>query len=166
MEARGAGPTFRRLVAGAIDLLAALVLGIVLSNTPIGDFFARRAVVMLRIGATDTIWKGPIPMLMGIAGRFVYVLPLALLAVTLCEPVFGNSPGKAMLGLGRGARGDPATPRARRWSRTLVRAAPWWGLTVALLTGSWVLALVFALVALALVGNAAFSFLTSDFSRS
>jgi hypothetical protein len=154
------------MLAGAINLLAALLLGIVLSNTPAGDFFARRAVVMLRIGAPDTLWRGPIPMLMGIAGRFVYVLPVALLAVALCEPAFGNSPGKAMLGLANDAEGDRADSRARRWIRTIVRAAPWWGLTVALLTGSWVLALLSALVSLALLGIAAFAFPTSGSSRT
>lgn len=157
---------FRRLAAGALDLLAAVALGIVLSNTAVGDFFARRAVVMLRIGAPDTIWKGPIPMLMGIAGRFVYVLPLAFLAVALCRPVFGNSPGKAILSLPNEPDADRADAPARPWIRTIARAAPWWGLTVALLTGSWVLALVFALVTLAFMGNAAFAWLTSGSSRT
>jgi len=160
MRVRASVPTIRRLIAGTIDLFGGLVLGIALSNTPVGDFFARRAVVMLRIGAPDTLWKGPIPMLMGIAGRFVYVLPVALLAIALCEPLFGNSPGKAILGLASDADGDRADPHARRWIRTAVRAAPWWGLTVALVTGSWVLALVSALVSLAILGNAAFAFLT------
>jgi hypothetical protein len=166
LPVRGPRAPIRRLTAGTIDLVAGVVLGILLSNTPVGDFFARRAVVMLRIGAPDTIWKGPVPMLMGIAGRFVYVLPLALLAVSLCEPVWGGSPGDAMLGLASGTRADLSGPCGRRWRRTLVNAAPWWGLTLALLTGSWVLALVFALVGLTFLGRAAFSFLTSSFSRS
>jgi hypothetical protein len=151
-------------MAGPIDVMAALLLGILFSNTPVGDFFARRAVVMLRIGAPDTIWTGPIPMLMGIAGRFVYVLPLALLAVALCDPVFGNSPGRAMLGLAPGTADVQSRSRLQRYGRALVTAAPWWGLTAALLAGSWVLALAFALVALALLGRAAKSLLTSGSS--
>ncbi|MFI5243951.1 MAG: hypothetical protein ACHQQR_01915 [Gemmatimonadales bacterium] len=161
---RGRTHPGRRLIAVALDALAALLLGVLLSNTPVGDFFARRAVVMLRIGAPGTIWKGPIPMLMGIAGRFVYVLPVALLAVALCEPVFGNSPGRAMLGLVPGTVDGESRSRLQRYGRALVTAAPWWGLTAALLAGSWVLALVFVLAALALLVNAAISRFTSGSS--
>jgi hypothetical protein len=145
-----------RPIAGAIDLLAGLVLGVVLSNTPVGFFFASRAVVMLRIGAPDTIWRGPIPMLMGIAGTFVYSLPFAFLVVAMCEPLLGFSPGRAMLGRTNAA----AAPRRERWRRAIIVATPWWGLTMALLTGSWVLALVFSIVAIAFLGGALFSIVT------
>lgn len=121
---------------------------------------------MLRIGEPGTIWRGPIPMLMGIAGRFVYVLPLALFAVALCDPVFGSSPGRAMLGLANETGDDRVISHGQRWLRALAMAAPWWGLTASLLAGSWILALVFVLVALALLGNAARSLLTSGFSRT
>jgi hypothetical protein len=166
VELRRPASSFRRLIAGGIDLLAGLLLGAVLANTPAGFFFATRAVVMLRIGAPDTLWKGPVPMLMGIAGTFVYSLPFALLVVALCEPLFGNSPGKALLGLASARGGDAISSRRRRWLRAFVRAAPWWGLTAALLAGSWVLALVFSIVALAFVGNAAVALVTSGSSRT
>ena len=158
--------SFRRRIAGGIDALAGLLLGFAFSNTPVGYFFATRAVVMLRIGAPDTWWKGPIPMLMGIAGTFVYALPFAFLVVALSEPVFGNSPGRALLGLANSRGGEGDVFRRQRWRRALIRTAPWWGLTVALLAGSWVLALVFSMVALAFLVNAAVTFVTSDFSRT
>jgi hypothetical protein len=142
-----------RLIAGAVDVIVGLMLGVGFANTPVGFFFATRAVVMLRIGASDTIWKGPIPMLMGIAGTFVYSLPFAFLIVAMCEPLFGFSPAGAMLGRTNAA----VAPLRERWRRAFIRAAPWWGLTLALLTGSWVLALVFSIVAFVLAGRAVFS---------
>jgi hypothetical protein len=157
VDSRRLGLAFRRLMAGAVDVMVGLVLGVVLSNTPVGFFFASRAVVMLRIGAPDTVWKGPIPMLMGIAGTFVYSLPFAFLLVAMIGPMAGNSPGKALLGIASDPRRDGAVSSRQRWSRAFIGAAPWWGLTAALLTGSWVLALAFAIAAIALLGGALFS---------
>lgn len=161
MEPRRFTLSFRRLMANAIDLLVGLVLGLALSNTVVGFFFAGRAVVMLRIGAEDTIWKGPIPMILGILGPFVYGLPFAILLVLLVEPLIGTSPGKALLGLTIIPCGGGILSRRQLWRRAIIRATPWWGLTAALLTGSWVLALVFSIVGVALLGNMTLSLFTS-----
>lgn len=126
----------RRVRDGALAALSAIALAIVFSNTPIGYFFATRAVVMLRIGSPGTIWKGPIPMLMGIAGTFVYSLPLALLLVVLCRPLLVA----------------PAA-RADAWRRAPVSALPWLGLTLALLAGSWLMAIMFSIAALAVLAR-------------
>jgi hypothetical protein len=150
----------RRVAADAVDLLAAMVLGVVLANTGVGFFFATRAVVMLRIGAPDTIWKGPIPMIMGIMGTFVYTMPFAILVVELLEPLSGTSPSKALVGLTIVSSAGGAAARAQLWRRASVKAAPWWGLTVALLAGSWVLALIFSIVGVLMLGNFLLSLFT------
>jgi hypothetical protein len=126
----------------------------------VGFFFASRAVVMLRIGAPDTVWKGPIPMIMGILGPLVYGLPFAILLVLLAEPLAGTSPGKALLGLTVVSCGDGTLLHRQRWQRAIIKATPFWGLTVALLAGSWVLALVFSMAGLILLASTAFSLFT------
>jgi hypothetical protein len=91
----------------------------------------------------------------------VYALPFAMQLVPLSEPLIGTSPGKALLDLTI-TRPDGGTPsRSQLWWRTLIRTAPCWGMTAALLTGSWLLALVFAVVGVASLGNVALSFITS-----
>ena len=150
----------RRLAADAVDLLAAAVLGVVLANTGVGFFFAMRAVVMLRIGAPDTIWKGPIPMIMGIIGTFVYTMPFAIMVVQLLEPLIRTSPSKALVGLTIVPTAGGAASRVQLWRRALIRAIPWWGLTVALLAGSWVLALIFSIVGVLMLGNFLLSLVT------
>jgi hypothetical protein len=150
----------RRVAANAVDLLAAGALGVVLANTGVGFFFATRAVVMLRIGAPDTIWKGPIPMIMGIMGTFVYTMPFAILVVQLLEPLTRTPPSKALVGLSIGSSGGAGVSRAQLWSRAMIRATPWWGLTIALLAGSWVLALIFSTVGVLMLGNFLLSLFT------
>jgi hypothetical protein len=161
MELRRCKLAIRRVMANAIDLLVGLVLGLALSNTIVGFFFASRAVVMLRIGAADTIWKGPIPMILGMLGPFVYGLPFAILLVLLAEPLTGTSPGKALLGLTIVPSGDGIPSRRQRWRRAIVKATPCWGLTAALLTGSWVLALIVSIATVALLANVVVSCFTA-----
>jgi len=128
----------RRVAARVIDVGLALLLGFIFALGPVGTLFARRAVVMLRIGEPGTLWKGPIPMLMGIAGTFVYALPLAFLLVALAAPAVGASPGELLLRV----RPRGVENRAARWRQAIVLATPWWGLTAALLIGSWQFAVV------------------------
>ncbi len=144
MPSAAAGNVPRRLAAAAIDFVLGLTLGLLLSQTRVGVFFAERAVVMLRIGNPDTIWKGPIPMIMGYLGTLVYVLPLAFLLVALVRPVTGRSPGTALL---RVAPNDAKRPL---WYETAIRTMTLWGLIASLLAGSWQLALLFLIVGLAL----------------
>jgi hypothetical protein len=161
MRPQSAGFALRRVGANGIDLLIGLMLGLALSNTVVGFFFASRAVVMLRIGAPDTIWKGPIPMILGILGPFVYGLPFAILLVLLAEPLVGASPGKALLGLTVRPCGAGMLTRRQRWRRAIVKATPFWGLSIALLAGSWVLALLFLIAGVALLADVALSLFTA-----
>lgn len=155
-------PTFhlRRLLADAVNAALGLGLALVLAKTAVGDFFATRAVVMLHIGAPDTIWKGPIPMMMGIFGPLVYGIPFAMLLIRMCEPVFGSSPGLALARLKIVSSTGATPPPLQRWQRALVAATPWWGLVLALLAGSWVLAIVFASAGILLFINVVLSAIT------
>jgi RDD family len=161
MERHDVALSLRRVMANAIDLLIGLVLGVVLSNTVVGFFFAGRAVVMLRIGAAGTIWKGPIPMILGILGPLVYGLPFAILLVLLTEPLIGTSPGKALLGLTIVPCDGGILARRQLWRRAIIKATPFWGLTAALLAGSWMLALVFSLVGVVQLAHMALALFTS-----
>jgi len=140
-----------RLSAAGIDLLTGAVLALVLSRSSVGYFFATRAVIMLRIGRADTIWKGPVPMMIGIFGPFVYVLPLAILLVLLSEPVTGSSPGKRVMGLKVVPPDNAVLSRAMLWRRSAIKTSLFWGLIAALLSGSWVLALCSVIVGCALL---------------
>lgn len=131
-----------RSAAGLIDGLIGVFLGLVLSGHS-GWFFAGRAVVMLKIGSAGTIWKGPLPMVLGILGPFVYGLPFAILLVLLAEPLLESSPGGRLLGLR--VRGDDGAKagRARLWRRTFLKTIGFWGLTLALILESWQAAVLF-----------------------
>jgi len=142
MEKAAVALRFRRLAAAAIDVLAGAALGLFLSQSRVGIYFAERAVVMLHIGSPGTVWKGPIPMIMGYLGTFVYTLPFALLLVFVIEPAIGTSPGKKLMRV---------TPPAHiSWRVAMRRTMPLWGLVVALLVGSWQLALLFLVAGVAL----------------
>lgn len=128
-----------RAEAACIDAVLGFGLTLLLSKT-VGDFFARRAVVTLRIGDPHTLWKGPIPMMLGIVGEVVYLLPFTFLVVRLLEPLTGATIGKRALGLRvRAADGGPAS-RSRLWLRTGILTVGMWGWTLALLVGSWQIA--------------------------
>jgi len=143
-----------RAAAAAIDSAAGFLLAIPLSTT-VGIFFARRAVVTLHIGDPHTLWKGPLPFLLGMVGEVVYLLPFTLLLFWLLDPVAGATLGKRLLRLRvRAAAGERASP-SRLWGRSAIRAAGFWGWTLALLAGVWQLA-VLATVAGAVVLAGAF----------
>ncbi len=132
-------PRWRRLAAGVIDATIAFAISIGLSST-VGLFFARRAVVTLRIGDAETIWQGPLPMILGVFGEIVYLMPFILWFAWALDPLTGRTLGKRTLGLEvRLADGAPA-PRRARWFRHVVEASGFWILTLSLLTGSSYLA--------------------------
>ena len=92
---------------------------------------------MLRIDEPGTLWQGPVPMVLGILGPLVYLLPAVFLLVLLPEAFYGASPGKFALGMRvRGEEGEPA-PAGRRWLRWGIKTACFWGMTLALITGKW-----------------------------
>lgn len=131
-----------RFAAAAVDGAVALALTLPLSTTFLGSFFASRAVVTLRIGQPGTLWKGPIPMVLGAVGEVTYLLPFVAAVVWSLDVWGGATVGKRLFGLrvatGSGGRAGVAT-RLRRFA---VQAVGAWGWTLSLLAGSWILAVV------------------------
>lgn len=153
MEHGSAKLPLLRLLTTIVDLTLGILLGLLLSNSAIGPFFADRAVAMLRIGSTDTVWKGPIPMMIGILGTFAYALPLSILLILLTEPLVGTSPGKLIFGLQIASAGPPILSRKQLWYRSAVKTIFFWGLVLSLLLGSWILAVCFTILGLAVSFN-------------
>lgn len=118
----------RRCAAAAVDGAVSLLLALLMSTT-LGDLFARRAVIALRIGEPDTLWTGPLPMALGLLGGIVYLLPLTLLLTWLAEPLTGRTPGHALLRL--------EIHGTKRWTRYLFKAAGPLLLVSGLLAGRW-----------------------------
>jgi len=126
----------RRLAAALVDVLLALALALALAPT-LGRWFAARSVPTFRIGEPDTLWRGPVPLVLALLGPLVYGVPFAAWIVRLAEPLFGASPGQRLLGLEvRSARGGPAAAGARV-RRFLFATAPWGLATLALAAGRW-----------------------------
>ena len=100
------------------------------------------------IGSPDSLWKGPIPFLLGVIGPFSYVLPLAIWLVLLSEPLFGTSPGKFLFRLKICKTDGKQAKLKEKWIRHASKTSPLWILILALLVGSWQVAVisVFALV--------------------
>lgn len=149
-QSRCAKPRRARLVirsiAATIDFALGFSAAVVLSST-VGVFFARRAVITLRIGQPGTLWHGPIPLILGIFGEVVYLLPLTLLASWMIDPLTGATVGKRIARVRvRLVDGRRAAP-AQLWLRWTIQTVGLWGWTLALLTGSWVVALLASLAA-------------------
>jgi len=123
-----------RWIAAGVDGLAAGALAALLSSTS-GVYFAQRAVETFRIGRPETVWKGPVPMLLGAVSTLAYGVAFALLLVWLTEALFGTSPGKLLV------RREIATvPRHRwraLWKRFALKASGAWLFCLALALGSW-----------------------------
>lgn len=142
---------FLRLAAAAIDTLAGAAAGLLLANTRVGYFFAGRAAVMLRIDSPESVWKGPIPMIMGIMGPFVYTLPFTILLIFLIEAAGGASPGKKILGIKVISSGGGRPFPKQLWYRTMIKTCLLWGLLISLLLGDWRLALCSVILGAAVV---------------
>ena len=142
-----------RLLAGSIDAILGAVIALLLAGT-MGRWFAARAVVMLSIGSPDTFWRGPIPMVLGILGNFVYGLPFALLLVLLAEALFGASLGKWLLGLTVRAADGTSAPTGSRILRWAVKCSGLWAMVLALVAGSLPVAI--AAITAALIASAGF----------
>ncbi len=126
----------RRVAAGVTDALLAALIALLASES-VGVYFAERAVVTLGIGEPDTFWRGPVPLVLGLFGTFVYGLPAAATLVLVLEPLLGATPGKSLWGLRVGSRGGgPSRPRALWW-RFGVKGMGAWGPMVSLVLGSW-----------------------------
>jgi len=144
-----------RAAAGGIDAGVGFAASLLLASS-LGSYFAQRAVVTLRIGAPGTLWTGPLPLMLGVVGEVVYLLPFALFVAWILDPLTGATVGKRLLGLRvRDAGGRPAS-RRRRWFRNTLQTVGLWGWTLALVTGRWEIALVATLAGIVvLVGSLA-----------
>lgn len=111
-----------RAVAAGLDAAAAFALSIVLAPS-VGIFFARRAVVTLRIGEPGTLWRGPVPLMIGIFGEVFYLLPLTISLVWLLDPLTGACDARAQDAETDAQPGCGCAPRARSRRSGPVRPA-------------------------------------------
>jgi hypothetical protein len=130
----------RRAAAGAIDVALGGAVCLLFSKT-VGLFFARQAFVTLRVGQAGTWWTGPVPLVLGMFGEVVYFLPSVLLLIWTLDLLTGATVGKRLLALRERASDGGRASLVRRCARTAVQTAGLWGWTVALLIGSWQVAL-------------------------
>ena len=93
-------------------------------------------------GYEESLWKGPIPFLMGIVGPFSYVLPAAALLLLLSEPLFGQSPGKLIVKIAIKDEVSTVPSLAKRWIRHLLKTLSLWLVNLALIVGVWQIALI------------------------
>ncbi len=140
----GRGGCWRRAAGAAADLSVGVVTTLLLRSS-LGLFFARRAVVTLRMDAPDSWWKGPVPLILGAFGEFVYLLPFTLFLVWSLDPLTGATVGKRVLGLRVCDEDGQAASRQRLWRRSAVQTVGLWGWVLALLTGRWEIALMASL---------------------
>ena len=124
----------RRCAASAVDGAAALLLALLMGRT-LGPFFASRAVITLRIDDPESLWKGPIPMVLGIVGEVAYLLPLTLTLILLAEPLTGRTPGKAVTRLVLSPNDDMT-----RWRRFAAKGSGPLLCVLGLLIGRWEIA--------------------------
>lgn len=123
-------------MAAGLDTGLGAILAVLLSSTA-GLYFAHRAVVMLHIGEPDTFWQGPVPLMLGVFGEVIYLLPFAMCLAWAPSAVTGMTAGKWACGLHvRQTDGTPA-PRARLFARTTIQTIGGWGWTLALVAGAW-----------------------------
>jgi len=125
----------RRAAASLVDLGLGAVLAALLASTT-GQFFARRAVVAFHIGEPDSSWTGVVPMVLGVVSPLSYGFAFGWLVVLLADAVAGATPGKLFTGLAVVPVGGALSPRRARWIRTVVKTAPLWTFSLALVVGS------------------------------
>lgn len=126
----------RRLLANAVDATVALGLGLLLSST-LGLYFSSRAVVALEMDSPESVWKGPVPLVLGVFGKLVYLMPFVIFLVLALEAVVDRGPGKALLGLRVSPAGAGGRERAPVLGRAVVRAGPWGVVAAGLVLGRW-----------------------------
>lgn len=142
-------PIWIRLLAGAVDLLLATILALLLQATT-GQFLAARAATMLHVGQPSTVWTGSIPLVLGAVSHFTYGYAFAYLLVVLPEGWSGTSPGKLLFRATiADIEGRPAATGVR-WRRLLWKTGGAWIFLLALLTGWWPLAVLACVVGAAM----------------
>ncbi len=132
-----------RVMAALIDTMLAFLLTALLASS-VGWFFAERAVITFRVYSPDTLWNGPIPLMLGAISTLSYGFAFALLVVLSCEGVWGASLGKILMRRRVRSLARDAAPSRDVWRRFALKTAPWSVFCLALLSGRWELVLVAA----------------------
>ena len=139
-------PFHLRLLAMVVDAMVGALVALILAPTALGHFFSSRAVVLLRIGEPGSWFKGPVAMIMGVLGEFVFLLPLALALALAAEVVGSRGLGKRL------CRIRIAGPARRAFVvRYLIKISPLWLSVLALLSGVWMVEMIALASALALL---------------
>ena len=125
-----------RVLAALIDILLALLLTALLASSA-GWFLAERAVSTFRIYSPDTIWNGPIPLVLGAVSPLSYGFAFALVVVLASEGFWGASTGKAVVRIRVAAASGSDAPHRRVMERFVLKTLPWWMFCLALLAGRW-----------------------------
>jgi hypothetical protein len=139
------GGFLTRLGILSLDLLFILILTVLLTRFT-GKYFARRSVVMLKLGSPEGIWRGTIPMIISAAGYFFFGLPFSTFLVFLPEAFIGASPSKLIFRM-RILENSSLHPHPKNLIlRFVIKSASAWGLVLALLFGSLSLAIAFTAI--------------------
>ena len=123
-----------RLIAAAIDSVVSVIVSALLANT-FGHYFAERAADAFRVGSPDTIWKGPIPMILGAVAPVSYGFAFAAILVLLMEPWFHVSPGKLLTGSIITGREGHLPRFGTAWARFFLKTLSLWIFLFALVGG-------------------------------
>ena len=132
-----------RVLAALIDTLLALLLTALLASS-VGWFFAERAVVTFQVYSPDTIWNGPVPLMLGAISTVSYGFAFALVLALACEGIWGVSVGKILVRRRTVTLLGQSVSKKQSWCRYALKTAPWSLFCLALLSGRWELAIVSA----------------------
>jgi hypothetical protein len=131
-----------------VDASAAFVLGVFLAPS-LGMYFSQRAVVALQMDSATSLWKGPLPLILGAFGKLVYLMPLMLLVVFVTEPLFHRSVGKLVTGQQlSSSTGSVSMSAHAAWRRFILKACPLIVAVVGLIVGRWELLVAATLLSL------------------
>lgn len=111
-------------------------------------YFARAAAETFAVGSDTTVWKGPIPLVLGMVSPISYGYAFALVLVLVPEWLSGASVGKLVTRSVVASADGSAASGARRLRRFLIKTSGAWLFCVALLARRWELVVVAALASL------------------
>ncbi len=107
--------SLRRSAAAASDFLLAAALSVV-TAPQLGVWCGERAVLALSIGEPSSWWRGPLPLVLGLAGNVVFAMPFTLIAVGLARLAFGRTPGQALWRAEVTSLSQSFASRSLRWA--------------------------------------------------